>query len=129
MSGSDDRGQGQGAAIFQLYRMYDLAPVIWGNLRPEQADPVHVGREGARQIHDERQRKKVCDRLSYRIVEVKAGIRLTDKGEEYALELPADVDPVTMVGNDREELLPVEEPSSDTKRAARTRRKPSRGAN
>ena len=81
------------------------------------------------QIHDERQRKKVCDRLSYRIVEVKAGIRLTDKDEEYALELPADVDPVTMVGNDREELLPVEEPSSDTKRAARTRRKPSRGAN
>jgi len=81
------------------------------------------------QIHDERQRKKVCDRLSYRIVEVKAGIRLTDKDEEYALELPADVDPVKVVGNDREELLPVEEPSPDTKRAARPRRKPSRGAN
>jgi len=25
-------------AVFQLYRMYDLAPVIWGNLRPEQTD-------------------------------------------------------------------------------------------
>jgi len=27
-------------AVFQLYRMYDLAPVIWENLRPEQADPA-----------------------------------------------------------------------------------------
>ena len=25
-------------AVFQLYRVYDLAPVIWENLRPEQAD-------------------------------------------------------------------------------------------
>lgn len=79
----------------------------------------------ARQIHDKRQRKKVRDRPSYRIVEVKAGIRLTDKDEEYAL--PADVDPVTTVGNDRDELLPVEVPSPDTKRAARPRRKSSRG--
>lgn len=23
-------------AVFQLYRMYDIAPVIWENLRPEQ---------------------------------------------------------------------------------------------
>ncbi|KAH9022165.1 UV-endonuclease UvdE [Lactarius pseudohatsudake] len=27
-------------AVFQLYRAYDLAPVIWENLRPEQADPA-----------------------------------------------------------------------------------------
>ena len=25
-------------AVFQLYRAYDLAPVIWENLRPEQTD-------------------------------------------------------------------------------------------
>lgn len=25
-------------AVFQLYRVYDLAPVIWENLRPEQVD-------------------------------------------------------------------------------------------
>ena len=33
-------------AVFQLYRMYDLAPVIWENLRPEQTDYVDVGQEG-----------------------------------------------------------------------------------
>lgn len=27
-------------AVFQLYRAYDLAPVIWENLRPEQAEPA-----------------------------------------------------------------------------------------
>jgi UV DNA damage endonuclease len=27
-------------AVFQLCRVYDLAPVIWENLRPEQADPA-----------------------------------------------------------------------------------------
>jgi UV DNA damage endonuclease len=27
-------------AVFQLYRVYDLAPVIWENLRPEQVDPA-----------------------------------------------------------------------------------------
>ncbi|KAI9433059.1 UV-endonuclease UvdE [Lactarius indigo] len=27
-------------AVFQLYRIYDLAPVIWENLRPEHADPA-----------------------------------------------------------------------------------------
>lgn len=77
-------------------------------------------------MHDERQRKKVCDHLSYCTVEVKAGICFTDKDEEYALELPADVDPVTIVGNDRGELPSVEEPSPDTKMAARPRRKPSK---
>lgn len=27
-------------AVLQLYRIYDLAPVIWENLRPEQTDTV-----------------------------------------------------------------------------------------
>jgi UV DNA damage endonuclease len=30
-------------AVFQLYRMYDLAPVTWENLRPEHSDPVDGG--------------------------------------------------------------------------------------
>lgn len=34
-------------AVFQLYRIYDLALVIWENLRPEQTDPVDGGGEGA----------------------------------------------------------------------------------
>ncbi|KAH9993331.1 UV-endonuclease UvdE-domain-containing protein [Russula compacta] len=33
-------------AVFQLYRIYDLAPVIWENLRPEQTDPADGGEEG-----------------------------------------------------------------------------------
>ena len=58
------------------------------------------------------------------------GIRLTDKDEECVPELPADhVDPVTMVGDDREGLSPVEGPSSEIKMAARPRRKLSRAGN
>lgn len=30
-------------AVFQLYRMYGLAPVIWENLRPEQTDADQEG--------------------------------------------------------------------------------------
>lgn len=36
-------------AVFQLYRMYDLTPVIWENLRPEQVDLASSkGRKGER---------------------------------------------------------------------------------
>jgi hypothetical protein len=56
-------------------------------------------------------------------------IRLTDKDEECVPELlPADVDPVMIVGDDRKGLSPVEGPSSETEMAARPRRKPSRAA-
>jgi len=50
---------------------------------------------------------KVCDCLSYRIVKANVDIRLTDKDEECVPELPADVDPVMMVGDDREGLSTI----------------------
>jgi len=78
---------------------------------------------------DERRRTKVCDCLSYRIVKANVDIRLTDKDEECVPELPADVDPVMMVGDDREGLSPIEGPSSEAKMAARPRRKLSRAGN
>ena len=56
-------------------------------------------------------------------------IRLTDKDEECVPELPADVDPVTIVGDDRQGLPPIEGPSSETKMAARPRRKLNRAGN
>jgi UV DNA damage endonuclease len=45
-------------AVFQLYRMYDLAPVIYENLRPEQAEPVNIGREGEIKAQTRRKTKK-----------------------------------------------------------------------
>jgi UV DNA damage endonuclease len=41
-------------AVFQLYRMYDLAPVIWENLRPEQTD---ADQEGATAVRPRRKAK------------------------------------------------------------------------
>lgn len=75
---------------------------------------------------DERRRTKVCDCLPFRIVKVNEDIRLTDKVEECVPELPADVDPVTMVGDGREGLPSVEGPSSETKMVTRPHRKPDR---
>ena len=46
-------------AVFQLYRSYDLAPVIWENLRPEQTDTVSGGQEEASTV---RTRKRVKNR-------------------------------------------------------------------
>ena len=46
-------------AVFQLYRSYDLAPVIWENLRPEQTDIVSGGQEEASTV---RTRKRVKNR-------------------------------------------------------------------
>jgi len=42
-------------AVFQLYRIYGLAPVIWENLRPEQTD---VDQEGAITAQPRRKAKK-----------------------------------------------------------------------
>jgi len=56
-------------------------------------------------------------------VGVKVRIRLTDKDEECDRELPADVDPVTMVGEEREELPAVEGPSPEAKKAVRPRKR------
>jgi hypothetical protein len=63
------------------------------------------------------------------IVGVRSRICLTVKVEECELELPEDVDPVMMVGEEREKLPAVEEPSQEIKRAARPRRKLSGEAN
>jgi hypothetical protein len=50
-------------------------------------------------------------------------IRLADKVEECDQELPADVDPVTMAGEEREELPPVQEPSPEAKKSVRPRKR------
>ena len=60
MDRSDDRSQEQGA-VFQLYRIYDLAPVVWENPRPEQTDTVGGGQEEVRMV---RARKKAKSRGS-----------------------------------------------------------------
>lgn len=77
---------------------------------------------------DERQRTKVCDPLIIDCnFDVNVGIHFTDKDEECALELPSDVDPVTMVGEDSE-LPAVDEQAPKPENTARPRRKPSRKA-
>jgi hypothetical protein len=112
-------------AVFELYRMYDLVPVIWENLRPEQTDSVDVGQESAITGQTRRKTKNKGLWFSSRIVEVKVRIRSTGMGEECDLGLPAGVDPVTVVGKEREELPQ----SPETKRAARPRGKPNEDAN
>jgi UV DNA damage endonuclease len=44
-------------AVFQLYRIYDLAPVIWENLRPEKTDLVGNGQEEASAVQTRRKAK------------------------------------------------------------------------
>jgi UV DNA damage endonuclease len=44
-------------AVFQLYRIYDLAPVIWENLRPEKIDPVGNGQEEPSAVQTRRKAK------------------------------------------------------------------------
>lgn len=84
-------------AVFQLYRAYDLAPVIWENLRPEQADPASSE-----------------DRSAVR--GSKRPRRSADKDEERLLETPMAVDTTA---------LSVVEPTVP-KRDRRTRRRASR---
>ncbi|KAH9968187.1 UV-endonuclease UvdE-domain-containing protein [Russula dissimulans] len=96
-------------AVFQLYRMYDLAPVIWENLRPEQTEAAEDGREGA---NSTQVRRRVKNRVN---------------DEECVLELPAEVDPVTMVGEDLEGLPAVEEHVAEPENASQARKKSSRG--
>jgi len=44
-------------AVFQLYRIYDLAPVIWENLRPEKTEAAEDGQEGANSAQTRRRVK------------------------------------------------------------------------
>jgi UV DNA damage endonuclease len=48
-------------AVFQLYRIYGLSPVVWENLRPEQTGPAGSTREGASTV---RTRQKAKNRGS-----------------------------------------------------------------
>jgi len=96
-------------AVFQLYRIYDLAPVIWENLRPEQTEAAEDGRERANSTQVRRRVKN----------------RVNDK--ECVLELPAEVDPVTMVGEDLEGLPTVEEHVAEPENTSQARKKSSRG--
>ncbi|KAI9509535.1 UV-endonuclease UvdE-domain-containing protein [Russula earlei] len=97
-------------AVFQLYRMYGLAPVIWNNLRPEKAEVAEDGQEEARSVRTRRKSKN------------------RDNDEEWDLELPADVDPVTTVREGLEGPPAVEGNALESIKVAHPRRKPSSSA-
>ncbi|KAI9464142.1 UV-endonuclease UvdE [Lactarius psammicola] len=98
-------------AVFQLYRMYNLAPVIWENLRPEQVDLV-------KDQGNERNAVRTRNRPG----------RSVDEDEERLLETPVDGDRTIAVDlkalSAAEPTVESEAPKPET--GGRSRRRASR---
>ncbi|KAI0258578.1 UV-endonuclease UvdE-domain-containing protein [Gloeopeniophorella convolvens] len=98
-------------AVFQLYRMYNLMPVIWENLRPEQTDAV--GKRAGGTTSKTRRAEEKGD----------------DEDETCPLDLPADVDPVAEVDAADPDIEPTtEEQVPKLERSGRPRHRASRKA-